>query len=158
MLRNHVAADLSCGNPCSKHSRVGEDEERGRQLRADYRCDCAGDQWDESEPRGAVTGFAGNWQEFFRDEIDKGEKPDRPLVQFCPYRVLRDPFVNEIAEAWKWWSKGQLHLIRPHPAKVLADALPIYDAELKASEDWELDRMREDSEREAKRKAEESGR
>lgn len=71
--------------------------------------------------------------------------------------MLRDPFTNEVAEAWKWWSKGQLELYRPSPAKVLVDAITAYDVELSASEGWELERVRQDAKDEAERERKQRG-
>lgn len=64
--------------------------------------------------------------------------------------MLRDPFTQEVAEAWRWWSKGQLELFRPDAPKVLVDAITHYDAELTESENYETKRVAEEAKANAK--------
>lgn len=151
-----MAAHLSCGDPSSRYCVAG-DAEQGRQIRSAHRCDCLGEQWDEpiagADGAESVGGYPSAWADFFREEIDKDERPDRPPVTFCPYRTLRDPFTNEVAEGWRWWSKGQLETFRPSPAKVLVDAITLYDSELSASEAYESEQLAEEAKAKAKREA-----
>ncbi|MCC6649070.1 MAG: hypothetical protein IT374_26315 [Polyangiaceae bacterium] len=58
-----------------------------------------------------------------------------------------------MAEGWRWWSKGQLETFRPNPAKVLVDAITLYDSELSASEAYESEQAAADAKAKAKREA-----
>lgn len=71
--------------------------------------------------------------------------PDRPPIEGCPYRCLRDPLVAATVQAWSWWEKGQLEVYAPDPPAVLVEALTIYEHERARSESWEMARVREDN-------------
>jgi hypothetical protein len=68
----------------------------------------------------------------------------------CPMACLRSPVVHRAARAWRWWSKGQLHLIEGDaPPGALCDAVDAVQEGVAAAEAAALDRMKHERERAA---------
>lgn len=131
---------------------LGADDEadelraRGEALQAEWRCPAGGfdppadaDLTDECREARAAA------QKVVRAALPPG----------CPMHCLRAPHVHRAVRAWRWWSKGQLHLAEGHaPGGALCDAIDAVQEGVAAAEAAALDRMKAERDRaEAERAA-----
>lgn len=51
------------------------------------------------------------------------EPGDPPVFATCPEWYAMHPWTHDASTAYRWWEKGQLHALYPHPPAVLVDAI-----------------------------------
>lgn len=63
----------------------------------------------------------------------------------CPWWALRDPYVQRVVAAHRWWKVGELSTRWPDPPFALLRGIEIYDAALSAVMNDEMERSREEN-------------
>ena len=69
---------------------------------------------------------------------DKRVVPGADMVpSVCPGYSITLPQVHQAAQAWGWWSKGQLAMRFPEPTDVLLDLIDIFNGGVNGAEAYE---------------------
>ena len=72
--------------------------------------------------------------------------PGSPIShpEICPGYSTNLPPIREVADAWVWFSKGQMQLVHPEPSELLTDLVSLFNEAMSGAQAYLSERRRED--------------